>query len=139
MGASTSLALALVDYAFGIFAYTPDPIYYIGLSSTNPGAAGAGQTEPSGGAYARVAVTNNATNWPTGNPKMNGTEILFPIPAVSWLGGANLTYFTIWNHATLTAAANFRGSGQLSTPQPALAGNIIRFPVGTLVITVIAG
>jgi hypothetical protein len=138
MGASTSLALSLVDYSFGIFAYTPDAEYWIGLSSTIPGPGGAGQTEPSGGSYARVQKTNNATNWPTGNPKSNGTVVTFPVPSVNWLGGANLGWFTIWNSATLTAAANFKGSGQLSVPQPALIGNIVRFPIGTLVIQFIA-
>jgi hypothetical protein len=80
-------------------------------------------------------VTNNATNFPSGNPKSNGTVITFPTPSASWLLGVNLGWFTVWNHATLTAPANFRGSGALTPPlQPALTGNVIRFPVGTLTI-----
>lgn len=136
MSASDSLELAILNYVFGQTAYTPDATYYIGLSSTDPGETGSTNTEPSGGAYARVLKTNNTTNFPNGNPKSNGTEVLFPTPSANWLGGANLTYFTIWNDANSTAAANFRGSGQLSTPQPALIGNIVRFPIGTLTITI---
>jgi hypothetical protein len=138
VGASAALALQMVDYSFGIIAYTPDADYWIGLSSTNPGPTGSTQTEPSGGSYARVQKTNNTTNWPTGNPKSNGTIVLFPTPSANWLLGANLGWFTIWNHATLTAPINFKGSGQLSAPQPCLTGNVVRFQVGTLIITGIA-
>lgn len=31
-----------------------------------------------GNGYARVALTNNTTNWPAGNPKSNGVAIVFP-------------------------------------------------------------
>jgi hypothetical protein len=136
MSASDALELALVNFAFGIAAYTPAPTYWIGLSSTDPGETGAGQTEPSGGSYARVLVTNNTTNWPAGNPKSNGTVITFPTPSANWLSGTNLGWFTIWQHATSVLAADFIGSGQLSVPQPALSGNVVRFPVGQLQISV---
>ncbi len=135
MSASDSLELSILDLVFGAVAYTAETTWYIGLSSTDPGETGAGNTEPSGGNYGRVAKTNNLTNFPSGNPKSNGTEVLFNTPSANWLSGANLVYFTVWNHATLTAAANFKGSGLLSTPQPALTGNLIRFPIGTLNIT----
>jgi hypothetical protein len=135
MSASDSLELALLDYAFGNIAFTPDATYHIGLSGADPGETGATNNEPSGGSYARVPVTNNSTNFPSGNPKSNGTVITFPTPSANWLGGANLTYFTIWNHATLTTAANFKASGQLSVPQPAMTGNLVRFQVGQLQIS----
>jgi hypothetical protein len=50
---------------------------------------GTGGTEVSGGSYARVAVTNNTTNFPNatgGGPslKVNGTVITFPAPTADW-------------------------------------------------------
>jgi hypothetical protein len=52
---------------------------YVGLFTATPSDAGGG-TEVSGGAYARVAVTNNSTNFPAAasGSKSNGTAITFP-------------------------------------------------------------
>jgi hypothetical protein len=135
MSASDSFENELLHYVFGAVAYTPPATWHIGLSSTDPGETGSTQTEPSGGNYARVAKTNNVTNFPNVNPLANGTEVLFPTPSANWLSGVNIGWFTLWDHATNTAAANFKGSGQLTDANPALTGNIVRFPVGALQIT----
>lgn len=56
----------------------------VALFSAGPNDAGTG-TELTGGGYARVAVANNATNWPAGNPKSNGTVITFPQATADWV------------------------------------------------------
>jgi hypothetical protein len=61
--------------------------------------------EPSGGAYARVAVTNNTTNWPTatritnqpGYQMQNGATITFPTSTASW---GTIAGFLIGDNAT---------------------------------------
>ncbi len=65
MSFSEFLGLELLDHVFGAAAYTAPGTVYIALSTTTPTAAGGNFTEPSGNGYARVAVTNNKTNWST--------------------------------------------------------------------------
>ena len=58
---------------------------YVALYTVTPSDSGGG-TEVTGGSYARVAVTNNATNFPdaSGGAKANGTAITFPTPTANW-------------------------------------------------------
>jgi len=58
-----------------------------------------GSTEVSGGSYARIAVTNNATNWPNAasGQKANGTTITFPAPTANW---GTVDKFRLYEHAT---------------------------------------
>lgn len=58
---------------------------YLGLSLATANRQG-NVTEPSGGSYARVAVTNNLTNWPASafSQKSNGTQVTFPAPTGNW-------------------------------------------------------
>jgi len=82
---SDFLELKLLDHVLGNTAYTAPTIVYVALYTVAPTDAGGG-TEVTGGAYARVAVTNNITNWPAaaGGLKSNGTEIVFPTATASW-------------------------------------------------------
>ena len=75
----------LLDYVFSATAYTPPATLYVALFTVTPTDAGGG-TEVSGGSYARVAVTNNATNFPAASAgsKSNGTQITFPTPTANW-------------------------------------------------------
>lgn len=76
----------LLDHVFGGSDYTRPATLYIGLSTTTIADDGTNITEPSGNAYARVAVTNNATNFPSasGGAKSNGTAITFPMATGDW-------------------------------------------------------
>lgn len=75
----------LLDHVLGAAAYTPPVTVYFSLYTTAPTDAGGG-TEVTGGSYARVAVTNNATNFPaaSGGSKSNGTVVTWPQATVSW-------------------------------------------------------
>lgn len=69
-------------------AWTPPGTWHFGLSTTEPNQAdGTGITEPSGGSYARVAVTANATNfgelWDS-SFFANKTAIQWPQPTGDW-------------------------------------------------------
>lgn len=76
----------LLDHVFGAAAYTAPATLFVGLSTTTITDAGGNITEPSGNGYARVSVTNNATNFPaaSGGAKSNGTAITFPTATGSW-------------------------------------------------------
>jgi hypothetical protein len=59
---------------------------YIGLMLAVPNPDGSGVVEPSGGAYSRVAVTNDATHWPaaSGRVKTHAANIIFPSATGDW-------------------------------------------------------
>lgn len=78
---------AIADSEFG--SGSP-ATWYQGLSTTTPGEDGAGFTEPTHASYARVAKTNNATNFPPATTaggvttKTNGTAVRYPDPTGNW-------------------------------------------------------
>lgn len=90
MAASFSdyLEAKILDYVFGAQAFSAPATIYAALFTAAPTDAGGG-TEVTGGSYARVAITNNSTNFPnsTGTSpttKQNGTQITFPTATANW-------------------------------------------------------
>jgi hypothetical protein len=83
MAKSLSYANSVLDALFG--SGTPATLY-VGLYTAAPNADGTGGTEVTGGSYARVAVTNNATNWPaaSGGVKSNANAITFAAATANW-------------------------------------------------------
>lgn len=87
MGASDARERQVLDALFG--SGSP-ATWYWGLSTTQPNDDGSGFTEPVGGSYARVAYTNNTTNFPAATTtsgrtvKKNGTKVTWPNPTGSW-------------------------------------------------------
>lgn len=104
----------LLDLVFGAVAFAAPGTLYLAAFTVAPGETGGG-TEVTGGSYARVAVTNNTTNFPSANPKLNGTAISFPqasaswgtVVAVGWMdaasGGNMLTYCTLDTSKDITS------------------------------------
>jgi hypothetical protein len=121
----------MLDVRFGGVASSAPATYYVALSTTAPTNTGTNVTEPSGGGYARVAVTNNATNFPAaaGRSKSNGTVITFPVATASW---GTISHFALYDAATGGA---MRAWGALATPQAVASGATADFPVGSLTIT----
>lgn len=76
--------LALINNEYGAVAAGTRATKYAGLFSTAPADDGTGGVEISGGAYARQGQTNNTTNFPSANPKLNATAITFPTPTADW-------------------------------------------------------
>lgn len=107
---------------------------YVALSTTTISNSAA-PTEPSGGAYARVAVANNATNWPaaTGNTpasKKNGTAIAFPTSSAAW---GNCTDFAVYDAPT---GGNLMFFNALGAPiNVNAAGFSLSFAPNALVVT----
>lgn len=137
MGASEARAKLVADSQFGGGSTSWAPAtWYVGLSKTAPNADGSGFTEPVGASYARVAVTNNATNWLaaiTSNGaavKSNGAKITFPNPTGEWGVMAYVGLFT----------ASSGGTPQYSNPLDAAitvkAGNSpVEFDIGQLALS----
>lgn len=70
--------LAIVNELFGGTAFAADATLFAELFTVVPADDGTGGTEANYAGYARVSVTNNTTNFPSANPKLNGTAVNFP-------------------------------------------------------------
>lgn len=77
----------IADELLGAQAFGAPATIHVALHSAYPNESGSG-AELTGSGYARVAMTNNLTNWPaySGGQKVNGTPIVFgPASGGSWL------------------------------------------------------
>lgn len=110
--------------------YTRPGTVYVALYTAAPTDAGGG-TEATGGSYARVAVTNNATNWPAAaaGAKSNGVAITFPTATADW---GTVVAFAILD---ASSGGNFLFWATLTTNREVLTGDTPSFAIGTLVVT----
>lgn len=137
MGAHDSRERAIADSQLGGGATSWAPAtWYVGQSTTQPNEDGSGFTEPVGNGYARVAVTNNATNWPAATTvggvtsKANGAKITHPNPTGPW---GQLIY---WGLFTTASGGTPEYSNPLDAPISPRAGNTpVEFDIGQLVLT----
>lgn len=108
----------ILDQIFGGTAWSPPATLYFGLSTTTIYADGTGITEPSGGLYARVAVTNNVTNFPANADSFAG---LSPT-ATQWAGttvyGVNSNVYPTAQNGHYYTATAVSGTGTSSGTQP---------------------
>lgn len=135
---SDYLEKAILDYLLGGVALASAGTVYIALSTAaySDAATGASMTEVSATstAYARVAVTNNTTNWPaaTGTSpasKANGAAFTFPTATGSW---GTVTSFYIVDAAS---AGNILYGGDLTTSKAIASGDTATFAASSITIT----
>lgn len=125
MAKSLYLAGALFDEVYGGSDYTPAATIYVALFVDG--------VEVSALGYARVAVTNNATEWPaaSGDPvvKTNGNAITFPTALASW-GTPNIV-------ATMddSSGGNVLDIGPIASPVAVGIGDTYEFGAGELQFT----
>ena len=76
----------ILDRNFGNTSFTVASPMYVGLSTTPIQLDGTGETEPSGGSYARVSIANNKTTWGTAADGVlsNDISIQFPESTAAW-------------------------------------------------------
>lgn len=129
------LEAKVLDAVFGQTALPSIATVYVALYTATPGDANASGTEVTGGSYARVAVTNNGTNWPAASgtspsTKQNGTTITFPAPTANW---GTVVAFAIYDAATV---GNELAWGALSVNKTINNGDAApSFAAGALTIT----
>lgn len=125
----------ILDAVFGATALPAVATHYIALYTATPGDASASGTEVSGGSYARVAFTNNGTNWPAASgtsptTKSNGVAVTFPAPTGNW---GTVVAFAVYDAA---AAGNEIGWAALNVNKTINNGDPApSFAIGALVIT----
>lgn len=98
----------LIDHLFRGTAFAAPAALFVGLLTAGPTDGSAG-TEVTGGSYARVSYTPNATNWAntqasgttastgTGGTTSNTGAITFPAPTATW---GTITHFAIYDAST---------------------------------------
>ena len=130
-GFTNTIESAVLDHIFGKTAYTAPTTYYVGLSTSDPGETGSFTGEPSGNSYARVAMTNNATNFPNAvdGSKANGVQVTFPEATGTW---GIITHFFLANAAT---GGNIVAYGTLLAAKSIESGDVMYFEIGDLIIT----
>jgi hypothetical protein len=133
---SDALEASLLNHTFGAVTYTPPATWYLAAFTAAPSDTGGG-TEATGSGYARVAITNNTTNFPnaTGtNPstKTNGAAFTFPTATGDWSSGANMV---AWALFTASSGGTMGPWGALDVPKPVLTGDTLSFAASALTIT----
>jgi hypothetical protein len=120
-----------VDYNFGKTTFTVPTTYYFGLSTTAINIDGTGATEPSGGGYARVAFTNDKTNWGTASLGilLNALAVTFPESSASW---GTITHIGIWDNLT---GGNLWWYDVLTPSRPIASATTVLFAVGAVTVT----
>jgi hypothetical protein len=118
------------DARYGGAAYSPPATLYCGLFSAAPTVSAPG-TELSGGSYARVAVTNDLTNFPAmvAGVKSNGTAVTFPTASAPQ---GTATHFGWFDAASAGHLLDF---APLTTPKVIGSGDTAEFGVGQMVWT----
>ena len=129
-----TLQQSLLNHVFGGTDYARPATLYLGLSTTAVSATGTNITEPSGNGYARVAITNNATNFPASTTvggkgvKTNGTTIQFPEATGAW---GTVSH---WFLSTASSGGTIVSYGALGTARAVVAMDIPRLQQGQLEI-----
>jgi hypothetical protein len=82
---SNYLELEILDHILGGADWARPTTVYLALYTAAPTDAGGG-TPVAAGDYARLSITNNATNFPAASAgaKSNGTDLLFPEATNAW-------------------------------------------------------
>ena len=121
----------LLDHWLGGPDYSRPATVYLALFTVAPDDAGAGGTEVSGGSYARLAVTNNATNFPAaaGGSKSNALALTFATASADW---GIIVSAALYDAA---AAGNFLAHAPLLINRKVRAGDAALFPAGSLIFT----
>jgi hypothetical protein len=129
-GVGQFFANLLLDKLLGAQNFTPPATWYAALMTAAPSDTGGG-TEVSGGSYARVAVTNNTTNFPSASSASLSTGA-----TIDW-GTATANWGTITHVAFYDASSggNLGPWGPLSVATLINSGSSFKITAGNGVFT----
>ncbi|KKN28895.1 hypothetical protein LCGC14_0849480 [marine sediment metagenome] len=118
-----------LNYIFHGVTFAP-PFFYVALFIGDPGEAGSGGTEVSGGAYARIQSAPSDWSAVSLGSILNATEFAFVEATTDW---GDITHFALFDMST---GGNMLMYGAITTaPVTISLGSIPRFAVGTIVVT----
>lgn len=124
---------AVLNGSLGGPALTLPSNVYIALSTGvySDAATGSAMTEVTGSGYARVAVVNDNTRWPSasGGQKANGVVFTFAAASASW--GTVQSFYIV----DALTAGNILYGADLTTARTIATGDTASFAVGSITIT----
>jgi hypothetical protein len=128
MPTSNYLGNQLLDAVLGDTPYNAPNTLYLALYTASPTPSTSG-TEVTGGSYARVAITNDATNFPNAasKTKSNALSITFAAATASW---GTVVAVALCDAST---AGNILIYALLSAPRLVNNGDTPSFAIGQLV------
>jgi hypothetical protein len=128
---SADLENKVMNHVLGGSDYSRLATVYLALFTAAPNETGGG-TEVSGSGYSRLAITNNATNFPasSGGQKSNGTALTFAAAS----GGAWGTV-THWALMSASSGGDMLFFGALNAAKAIADTDVVSFPVSALSIT----
>lgn len=116
----------LLDHLLGVSPYTPPASVWLALFLSDPTDTGSG-TEVSGNSYQRIQATFGAA---VNGATSNASELTFPTP--TGLGWGDVTHAAIFD---AQSNGNMLFSGQLSQTKTVGTGTLVKFLVGSVVVT----
>jgi len=121
----------ILDHIFGDTAYVAPTTLYIGVSTTHVTELGLGITEPTDAVYARIAITNNTTNFLDAvlGEKKNATFQEYEVATESW--GEILDYFI----SDAASGGNILVYGPLSVSKTISINDQLVLPINGWVLT----
>lgn len=124
----------ILDGLFGSAQIAGVNTMWVGLSTADPGEDASTLAEPSGNAYARVAMVNSVNNWAVAaaGVKRNSSVQSFPTATGSW---GSVGFWTLWSAATSTGVGAFIGVGSLGIAKNITNGDTPLFGVGSMSIS----
>lgn len=136
MSKSNYLSKEVLDHVLGGADYSRPATVYLALFTSNPDEDASG-TEATGSAYARVAITNNGTNFPaatgtTAASKTNGATFTFTTATGDWSSGSDMTHWALFD---ASSGGNCLYYGALGTAKPVLDGDTASVAASSMVIT----
>jgi hypothetical protein len=128
---------AILDNLWGAQAYglTPPDPWYIGLFEVSPDPDGTGGTEASWAGYARVAITNDLTDWPAAVAGLKSNAALIDF-GTAGSGPQDVVSFGFFDHPTdpgpgpLWAVVDLTGA-----PVTINNGAAVSFPISSIDLT----
>lgn len=133
MSFSNYLEAALLDQVVGKTDYTM-PTAYIALCTADPTDAGTGASMnevANANSYARVATSGTDWDAAASGVTANAAELSFTQASGSW---GTITHFALVDSGTY-GAGNMLAHGALDESKAIVNGDVVKFPIGTLDIT----
>ena len=117
----------ILDHLLSAATYTAPATIYLAVFTAAPTDAGGG-TEVTGGSYARLAVTNDATNFPAAvaGAKSNGVALTMVTASANW---GTIVAYGLFDAST---AGNMIGWADLTSSVIINNGDTLRFAAGAL-------
>ena len=137
MSKSSYEARRALDARYGDGTYTKPATVYMGIFLAMPASPGAAGTEVTigVGGYARVALTNDVTNFPAADAnRLKTVGVVVTFPQATAPGYGTTVGFGFWDAAT---GGNLQDYAQYTSGVPKVVGtgDVLSFPIGSLQFT----